>query len=145
MKNKLNLPHHQKVVIKMLNNYTITIGFMLKEPELEENEDKEKVCIFSLVTQDHGKTKEVPCMATGKQCDTLMIYGQKGSFWAVGGVLFEFSTNSSTKKKTTLKCLELELLKKVEVPGIGIEEFVGKYQPKEIIKRAKERRDGNNN
>ena len=128
----------------MLNNYTITIGFMQKEPILEENEQKEKVCIFTLVTQDQGKTKEVPCMATGKMCDTLMIYGQKGSFWAVGGVLYEFVANSSTKKKTTLKCLEMELLKKPEVPGISIEEFVGKYAPKEIIKRAKERRDGKN-
>lgn len=124
----------------MLNNYTITIGFMLKEPLLEENENKEKVCIFILVTQDHGKTKEVPCMATGKSCDVLMIYGQKGSFWAVGGVLFELSTSKSSNKKTTLKCLELELLKKPEVPGIGIEEFIGKYAPKEIIKRAKERK-----
>lgn len=124
----------------MLNNYTITIGFMLKEPLLEENENKEKVCIFTLVTQDHGKTKEVPCMATGKSCDVLMIYGQKGSFWAVGGILFEISTSKSSHKKTTLKCLELELLKKPEVPGIGIEEFIGKYAPKEIIKRAKERK-----
>ena len=128
----------------MLNNYTITIGFMLKEPELEENESKEKVCIFSLVTQDHGKTKEVPCMATGKTCDTLLVYGQKGSFWAVGGIFYEFVADNSKKKKTTLKCLEIELLKKPEVPGIGIEEFVGKYAPKEIIKRARERREKSN-
>lgn len=129
----------------MLNNYTIAIGFMLKEPALEENQGKEKVCIFTLVTQDHGKSKEVPCMATGKSCDVLMIYGQKGSFWAVAGVLFEFTTNKSLRKKTTLKCLEIELLKKPEVPGIGIAEFVGKYAPKEIIKRAKERRNAKKN
>lgn len=126
----------------MLNNYTITIGFMLKEPTIEENENNEKVCIFSLVTQDHNKTKEVPCMATGRNCDTLMVYGQKGSFWAVGGILYEIMKRNSTEKKTTLKCLEIELLRKPEVPGISIEEFVGKYSPKEIIKRAKERRDG---
>jgi len=117
---------------------------MVKEPSLEENDQKEKVCVFTLVTQDHGKTKQVPCMATGKMCDTLMIYGQKGSFWAVGGVFYEFVADNSTKRKTTLKCLELELLKKPEIPGISIEEFVGKYAPKEIIKRAKERRNGKN-
>ena len=129
----------------MINNYTITIGFMQKEPELTENEDGEKVCIFSLVTVDHGKTKEVPCMATGKTCDTFMIYGQKGSFWAIGGIFHEFMADNPRKKKTTLKCLEYELLKKPEVPGMSIEEFVGKYAPKEIIKRAKERRNGKNN
>ncbi len=129
----------------MLNNYTMTVGFMNKEPELVENDDGEKVCIFSLVTSDNGKTKEVPCMATGKARDTLMIYGQKGSFWAIGGIFFEFMASNPKKKKTTLKCLEFELLKKPEIPGIGVEEFVGKYAPKEIIKRAKERNDVKNN
>jgi len=122
----------------MLNNYTITIGFMLKEPKLVENEKKEQVCIFSLITQDNGKSKEVPCLATGKAVSVLSIYGQKGSFWAVGGVLFEFMPNSSTKRKTTLKCLEIELLKKPSVPGIGLQEFIGKYAPKQILKRAKQ-------
>jgi hypothetical protein len=127
----------------MLNNYCITIGFMLKEPSLVEDEiTKEKVCTFTLVTQDHGKTKEVPCMATGKSCDTIMVYGQKGSFWAVGGIFYELETVSkkTTKKKTTLKCLEFELLRKPEIPGFGVEEFFGKYSPKAIIKRAKENR-----
>jgi len=123
----------------MLNNYCITVGFMLKEPVLETNQDGENVCIFTLVTNDNGKTKEVPCMATGRISDTLMVYGQKSSFWSIGGVLFEFTKKNSDKKITTLKCVEVELLKKPEVPGIGVKEFVGKYAPKEIIKRAKER------
>ena len=122
----------------MLNNYTMAVGFMLHEPKLVENEKKEQCCTFSLITQDNGKSKEIPCLATGKACSVLMIYGQKGSFWSVGGVLFELVSNSSTKKKTTLKCLEIELLKKLEVPGIGVQEFVGKYQPKQIIKRARQ-------
>ncbi len=122
----------------MLNNYTMAVGFMLSEPKLLENEKKEHSCTFSLVTSDNGKTKEIPCLATGKACLVLMIYGQKGSFWSVGGVLFELVGNSSAKKKTVLKCLEIELLKRLEVPGIGLEEFVGKYQPKQIIKRAKQ-------
>ncbi len=124
----------------MLNNYCITCGFMLKEPSLVENEQKEKVITFTLVTQDHGKTKEIPCMATGKMVDTLLVYGQKGTFWAVGGIFGEITSKLSPQRKTTLKCLEIELLKKPEIPGIGIEEFVGKYSPKEIVKRARERR-----
>lgn len=124
----------------MLNNYTITVGFMLNEPKLEENEKGEHASLFTLVTQDNGKTKQISCLAVGKTSDVLMIYGQKGSFWAVGGVFYDFMGKSSKKKITCLKCLEIELLKKPEVPGIGIEEFVGKYAPKEIIKRAKERK-----
>ena len=58
------------------------------------------------------------------------------------GIFYELETVSkkTTKKKTTLKCLEFELLRKPEIPGIGVEEFVGKYSPKAIIKRAKENR-----
>ena len=124
----------------MLNNYTIVIGFMLYEPKLEENEKGDKATLFTLVTSDEGKSKHISCLATGKTADTLMIYGQKGSFWAVGGVFYDFMGKDSKKKITCLKCLEMELLKKPQVPGIGIKEFVGKYAPKEIIKRARERK-----
>ena len=132
----------KKVVLeKMLNNYTVTIGFMSKEPVIEEDKRQGRVCIFKLVTTDHGKTKEVPCMATGKICDTLLVYGQKGSFWAIGGIFSEYDRQKSARKNVALKCLEIELLKKPEVPGISVKEFVGKYAPKEIIKKAKENRN----
>lgn len=130
----------------MLNNYSIAIGFMLDSPKLIDKENN--ICRFTLVVNDHKSTKEVPCVATNKACSVFMTYGQKGTFWAIGGIFCQVSTTAKSGKKkltTYLKVLESELLERPVIPGISINDFVGKYAPKEIVKRAKKYREKGGN
>lgn len=123
-----------------LNNYCIIIGFIQKEPILQQDEGtNNKVCVFNIVVKDNNKVRFVECMATGRKCDIMMIHGIKGTFWAISGILYNHKSEKMKKSRLILKCLELELLHRPEVPGIGVEEFVADYAPEQIIKRAKER------
>lgn len=122
----------------MLNNYSIAIGFMLDSPKLIDEE--KNTCRFTLVVTDNKSTKEIPCVATNKTCSVFMTYGQKGTFWAVGGVFFQINKVGKKGRNTSatyLKVLESELLERPSIPGIGIKEFVGKYSMNQIVKRAK--------
>lgn len=124
----------------MLNNYTILVGFIEKEPKLEEDEGThDKVCTFNIVVKDNRKVRSVYCMATGKLCDQMMAYGLTGTFWSIGGILYNHQTSKMRKSKLVLKCIETELLHQPKIPGIGVKEFVENYSPESIIKRAKER------
>lgn len=124
----------------MLNNYAIIVGFVEKEPTLEEDMvTHDKVCTFNIVTKDLRSIKSVTCLATGRLCDQLMIHALRGTFWCVGGVIFNHKTEKMKKPALTLKCIEIELLHTPKIPGIGVKEFVEKYSPENIIKRAKER------
>lgn len=124
-----------------LNNYTIVLGFIRKEPTLVEDEGThDKVCTFEFVYKDNNKTRFLTCLATGRICDLMMVNGVAGSFWSIGGILYNHQTDKMKKSKLILKCLEVELQHRPEVPGIGVEEFVADYAPEQILKRAKERK-----
>lgn len=125
----------------MFNNYTIILGFIRKEPTLEEDTGThDKVCTFEIVVKDNFKTRFLTCMATGKLCDLMMVNGLAGTFWAIGGILYNHQTSKMKRSKMVLRCLEIELLHRPEIPGIGVEEFVADYAPESIIKRAKARK-----
>ena len=125
----------------MLNNYTLLVGFIKRTPKLVEDENyKGKCCLFTICTKDHKSVKEVLCFATGMLVEQLMVYGKQGSFWAVGGILGLHRGKNNKKVEMSLKCVEIELLKRPVIPSETVEEFVGDYSPKEIVKRARERK-----
>ena len=122
----------------MLNNYVLLVGFVKKTPSLVEDENYNgKCCLFTVCTKDHKSVKDVSCLATGMMCEQLMVYAKRGTFWAIGGIV---SLHRGKKTELVVKCIELELLKRPTIPNIDVEEFVGNYSTKEIIKRARERK-----
>ena len=125
----------------MLNNYAMIVGFVKRTPKVVEDENyKGKCCLFTLATRDHKSVKEVLCLATGMLCEQIMVYGKRGTFWSMAGVLTLHRGKKSKKAEMALKCVEIELLKRPTIPNVTVEEFVGDYAPKEIIKRAKEKK-----
>ncbi len=120
----------------MLSSYTVCVGFVASEPR-RKDDSRGSVCVFELCVTDASGTRSVPCMATGLMCERMMAYGQRGTFWAVGGQFRDHPTKRGNLVVPCVKVMELEMLERPRIPGIGIEEFVEGYRPKEIIKRAK--------
>lgn len=128
----------------MFSNYTVLVGFVEDLPHIEkDSRTNENVVIFNIVTKNNKSVRSVRCIARGTTGDKVLGYARKGSFWTIGGVLYNLKSENMSKQVLTLKCLEIELHYTPEIPGDDLEAFVGKYDPEQMIKRATERRKKN--
>lgn len=126
----------------MFSNYTVLVGFVEDLPKIEtDSRTGEETAIFNIVTKNNKSVRSVRCITRGKLANQVIGYARKGSFWTIGGVLYNLKSENMLKQVLCLKCLEIELHYTPEIPGDSIDEFVGKYSPESIIRKATERRN----